>query len=199
MSWPDDLPEKFKRKRKRFPFFSSWFEDFDEIMEEMFKELQGSIPRELVKEEKLPDGTTVRRAGPIVYGYSMSVGPDGKPVIREFGNIRPAKKPTIFGAPRPGLEVKAEREPLVDTIEEEDTVKVIAEIPGVDKEDINLDCAERSVIISVKTEKRKYYKEVDLPSEVDSQSAKASYRNGVLEVTLNKVRPKSKGHRISID
>lgn len=26
--------------------------------------------------------------GPFVYGYSMTIGPDGKPKVREFGNIR---------------------------------------------------------------------------------------------------------------
>jgi len=30
--------------------------------------------------------------GPFVYGYSFSMGPDGKPVIREFGNVKPSLK-----------------------------------------------------------------------------------------------------------
>ncbi len=197
-SW-DDRPEWLRRWWRRFPFSGRGFEDIDEMMEEMFRELQRSIPSELMKEEKLPDGTTVRRVGPIVYGYSMTVGPDGKPVIKEFGNVKPSMRPTAFGAPRPGLEVKVEREPLVDTIDEDDTIKVVAEIPGVEKEDINLECVERALIISVDTEKRKYFKEVELPSEVDHQSAEASYRNGVLEVTLKKARPKQKGKRIKIE
>jgi len=169
------------------------------MMEDMFKEMQESIPKELVKEEKLPDGSTVRRVGPIVYGYSMTMGPDGKPVIREFGNVKPSTKPTAFGAPKPGLEVKVEREPLVDTIEEDGTLKVIAEVPGVDKEDISLDCAESTLTISVGTEKRKYYKEIELHSQVDPDSAKASYRNGVLELTLTKKQVKPKGRRIDIE
>lgn len=198
MSHWEDFPEWFKRRWRRFPFFSSWFEDIDEMMEEMFRDLQKSIPSELVREEKLPDGSTVRRVGPIVYGYSMSIGPDGKPIIREFGNVKPSMRPTAFGT-RPGLEVKVEREPLVDTIEEDDTIKVVAEVPGVEKKDINLECTERSLIISVDTEKRKYYKEVELPAEVDPRSAKASYRNGVLEVELKKAKPKPKGQRIQIE
>jgi HSP20 family protein len=196
----EDFPEWFRRRFKRSPFFSSWFfEDIDKMMEEMFKEIQEFIPKELIKEEKLPSGGVIRRIGPIVYGYSMSIGPDGKPVIREFGNVKPSMKPTAFGFPKPGLEVKVEREPLVDTIEEEENVKVIAEVPGVEKEDINLECTESSLIISVDTPTRKYYKEVELPAEVDPQSAKASYKNGVLEVTLTKKKAKPKGQKVKIE
>lgn len=198
MSRWEDFPEWFRRRWRRFPFFSSWFEDIDEMMEEMFRELQRSIPSELIREEKLPDGSTIRRVGPIVYGYSMSIGPDGKPIIREFGNVKPSMRPTAFGT-RPGLEVKVEREPLVDTIEEDDTIRVVAEVPGVEKRDINLECTERSIIISVDTENRKYYKEVELPAEIDPKSAKASYRNGVLEVELKKSKPRPKGQRIQIE
>ena len=199
MSW-DDFPSWFRRRWRMFPFFTGgFFEDIDRMMEEMFKEIQESIPKELIREERLPDGSTVRRVGPIVYGYSMTMGPDGKPIIREFGNVKPSAKPSVFGAPRPGLEVKVEREPLVDTIEEDSTIKVVAEVPGVERDDINLECAENTLIISVDTPARKYYKEVELPSQVDPESAKASYRNGVLEVTLTKRRARPKGQRIKIE
>ncbi len=95
--------------------------------------------------------------------------------------------------------MKVEREPLVDTIDENGTIKVVAEVPGVGKEDVNLECAESVLIISVDTENRKYYKEVELPSTVDPESAKASYRNGVLEVTLTKKHVKPKGQKIKIE
>ena len=199
MSW-EDFPSWFRRTWRMFPFFTGgFFEDIDQMMEEMFKEIQESIPKELIREERLPDGSTVRRVGPIVYGYSMTMGPDGKPIIREFGNVKPSARPSVFGAPRPGLEVKVEREPLVDTIEEDSTIKVVAEVPGVERDDINLECAENTLIISVDTPARKYYKEVELPSQVDPESAKASYRNGVLEVTLTKRRARPKGQRIKIE
>jgi HSP20 family protein len=199
MSW-EDFPSWFRRRWRMFPFFTGgFFEDIDRMMEEMFKEIQESIPKELIREERLPDGSTVRRVGPIVYGYSMTMGPDGKPIIREFGNVKPSTRPSVFGAPRPGLEVKVEREPLVDTIEEDSTIKVVAEVPGVERDDINLECAENTLIISVDTPARKYYKEVELPSQVDPESAKASYRNGVLEVTLTKRRARPKGQRIKIE
>ena len=198
MGWNEDYPDWFRRRR-RFPFFRSWlFEDIDEMfrefermMEEEIKELTSKIPREYIRERKLPDGTTVREWGPFVYGYSITIGPDGKPQIREFGNV----KPTRFG-PR----IREEREPLVDIYVTNGEVKVIAELPGVNKEDIQLHGTEDTLTISVDTPERKYYKEVKLPARVDPKGAKTSYKNGVLEVTLpKKEERKPKGEPIKVE
>ncbi len=198
MAW-DDYSDWFRQRRRRFPFFSEdFFEDFDRMIEEMFRKMQESKPKSLVREEKLPDGSIVRRMGPFVYGYSISMGPDGKPVIREFGNVK-ASKPTAFGPQRPRFNLKEEREPLVDLIEEKDTFKVVAEVPGVEKEDIDLNATENSLTISIYNKARRYYKEVEFPSTVNPESVKASYRNGVLEVSLTKRETKPKGHKIKID
>jgi HSP20 family protein len=73
-------------------------------------------------------------------------------------------------------------------------------VPGVTKEDITLNATEDRLTISVDTPKRKYYKEVALPEKVDPKTAKASYKNGVLEVTLDKLERKPPtGERIKID
>ena len=198
MSWDEDFPEWF-RKRWRFPFFDDrFFEDMNKMMEDMFKEISSYGPKELVRERKLPDGGTIREMGPFVYGYSMTVGPDGKPVIREFGNVKPSLKRTPFGLAKPKLEVKEEREPLVDTIVDEETVKIVAELPGVERSDINLEGSENTLTISVNTPHRKYKKELELPAEVDPDSSKATYKNGVLEVVLSRTKPKRKGREIKI-
>ena len=198
MSWDEDYPE-WLRRRRRFPFFRSWFfEDIDEMFREFermiereMRELTSGIPKEYIREKKLPDGTTVREWGPFVYGYSITIGPDGKPQIREFGNVQP----TRFG-PR----IKEEREPLVDVYTTNGEVKVIAELPGVNKEDIQLHGTEDTLTISVDTPERKYYKEVKLPARVDPKGAKTSYKNGVLEVTLpKKEERKPKGEPIKIE
>jgi HSP20 family protein len=199
LSWWEDFPDWFRMRRRRSPFFGfggDIFEEMNRLFEDMFREIWEQVPRDLIRERKLPDGSTVREAGPFVYGYSVTMGPDGKPVVREFGNVRP--KAGAFPG-RAALEVKEEREPLVDTIVEDDTVRVVAEIPGVEKEDINLQCTEDSLVISVDSEKRKYYKELDLPAAVDPNSSKASYKNGVLEVTFKKKAAKPKGKEIKID
>jgi HSP20 family protein len=122
----------------------------------------------------------------------MKIGPDGKPEIRQFGNIKKSLK---------GPQVKDEREPLVDIIETDHEIRVVAELPGVEKTDIKLHGTEDSITIDVNTPQTKYYKEVDLPTKVKVKEAKSSYKNGVLEVVFPKAEaPKEpKGEPIDVD
>ena len=166
----------------------------EEIIEREFRELSKSAPEELVRERVLPDGSRVRSWGPFVYGYSVTIGPEGKPQIREFGNVAPK---LMLGKPKIG--VKGHREPLVDVLESEDNIKVIAELPGVVKEDINLSGTKTGLTISVSTPGRKYYKELQFPCEVNLANTKSTYKNGVLEVTLKKKEEKPNGKRLKID
>jgi len=198
LPYDEDYPPWFKRRR--FPFFRGFFfEDIDEVfremermMEEEFRLLKERVPKGYVRERKLPDGSTVREFGPFVYGYSVKIGPDGKPVIREFGNVRPSR----FG-PR----IREEREPLVDVFSTDGEIKVVVELPGVEKDDIKLHGTEDTLTISVDTPQRKYYKELKLPAKVNVKEAKTRYNNGVLEVTLPKrdEERKPKGEPIKID
>jgi len=206
LAWDERWFDWFRRRR---PFFGSWFfRDIDEIfreieefMEREFKEFSRRVPKDLVRERKLPDGSVIKEWGPFVYGYSMTVGPDGKPKIREFGNIKLGVRPGRLGLGRPFLDIREEREPLVDVIVTDGEVKVIAELPGVEKKDINLHGTEERLTISVDTPERKYYKEVKLPVKVDPKKAKSSYKNGVLEVTLpaKEEKEKPKGEPIPIE
>ena len=176
-------------------FGDRFFDEMDKTMEEMFKEAFSEMPKDLIRERKLSGGGTVKEMGPFVYGYSVTMGPDGKPIVREFGNVKPSLRAGPRGAPK--LEVKEEREPLVDVIVNND-VKVVAELPGVDKKDIKLDASDRALTIAVNTEDHRYYKKIDLPTDIDPDSSKASYKNGVLEVTLAK-RQKKEGKGIRVD
>ncbi len=197
MSWDEDF-ERWLRRWRRGTFFD--FDHLDKMFDDMFKEMMEDVPKELYKEERLPDGSVTRRMGPFVYGHSITVGPDGKPVIREFGNVKPSRKSSAFGAPKQPFEVKEEREPLVDVLNNNGNIRVIAEVPGVDKKDIKLNCSERMLTISIDAEGRKYYKDVELPEDVDPKTAKAKYTNGVLEVTLTKVKAKKPtGENIRIE
>jgi HSP20 family protein len=177
----DDWPT---RRRRGSPFGPWGFPDIDEMMREMerafseqFKDMEKELPKGLVRESKTPDGKTKKEIGPIVYGYSVTIGPDGKPVVREFGNIR-------SGEGTPWKQIQDKREPLVDVVTSGKEVRVIAEMPGVNKEDINVIINEKSLTISVDREDRSYYKELDLPGIVDPKGAKSNYNNGILEVTI---------------
>jgi len=122
----------------------------------------------------------------------MRVGPDGKPHIEEFGNI-PGKR---IGTE----EVSMEREPLTDVIEGDKEISVIAELPGVEKKDINLSATEETLEIKVDTPERKYSKEVRLPAKVKAEITKASFKNGVLEVKLKRAKDKKeKGVKVKIE
>jgi len=102
---------------------------------------------------------------------------------------------------KPSLNVLEEREPLVDVISTNGEIKVVAELPGVEKEDIKLHGTEDTLTISVDTPRRKYFKEIELPAKVDVKKAKTMYKNGVLEVTLPKIeeKKKPKGEPIRIE
>ena len=172
------------RKKRNSPFGPWGFPDIDEMMREMersfseqFKDLEKELPKNLVRESKTPDGGVKKEIGPIVYGYSVTIGPDGKPVVREFGNVKSHEGKSLKRA------IQDKREPLVDVVSTGKEVRVIAEMPGVKKEDINVTVNETSMVISVDTGDRGYHKELDLPGVVDPKGAKSIYNNGVLEVT----------------
>lgn len=174
-----------KRRRSWFPEVDEMMREMDRMMQEAFKNFEKQVPKNLVKERKLDDGTTVREMGPIVYGYSVKIGPDGKPQVRKFGNIDAF--PNLLGG---GLAVKEEREPLVDVIKGSDDVRVVAELPGVSKEDLHLTADENAVTIESTAGSHRYRKKIDLPEPVDPKTAKSTYKNGILEVAL-KLRKKS--------
>jgi len=205
MSW-DDFPPWFRRRRH--PFFQDWFfedidkvmRDMDRTMEETFKRFTSNAPKDLIRERVAPDGSRIKEMGPFIYGYSMTVGPDGKPEIREFGNIKPGLRPSGFSfEPRKSLDIKGEREPLVDVISDYNEVRAIAELPGIEKKDIKLSATPNSLTIDVDGKTRNYYKELELPAEVNPESAKSSYKNGVLEVTFKKADKGAKGHSIEVE
>ena len=189
-------------------FDMNMFRNFNEIqslMQKMFEQYDKSnssdntTSKELVKEYEASDGSKIRQVGPIVYGYSMTIGKDGKPVIQEFGNVRPSKGG--FGmSGRTGPELTNEREPLVDIRTTNDRVIVVLEMPGVKKEDIKLNAFKDSIEVQSNDPTRRYYKRIHLSEEVDIDSAKSTFNNGILEITFNKKEEtKSKGKEIRIE
>ena len=186
--------------------FSDIFRGFDEMrremerqFEEQFKNFQSTVPKDLVREYETPEGGKVREVGPIVYGYSMTIGPDGKPRVREFGNVR---SPSLRGGgssfTRPMI--SSEREPLADVTTSNTEVKVILEMPGVSKDKIKINAYDNSVEIKSDDPQRKYHEVIDLPPEADIETARSSYRNGILEITFKKKKEtKPKGKELKVE
>jgi HSP20 family protein len=188
--------------KKGWPFFRGGLEDIDKAFKEMeemmakeFENLSKRAPEALIREQTLPDGTKMKSWGPFVYGYSVTVGPDGKPKVREFGNF---KAETRLG--KPHMDVKEKREPLADVIPGDGEIRVIVELPGVEKKDIKLSGTDEKLTISVDTPERKYFKEVELPCRIDVKKATSNYKNGVLDIAIPKKKEeKTESETIEIE
>jgi len=72
----------------------------------------------------------------------------------------------------------------VDIFEKDNKIRVVAELPGVNGEDIVLDLNEDSLVISANGADQSYYKYVELPRNCESVVGKIC-NNGILEVVLN--------------
>jgi HSP20 family protein len=104
--------------------------------------------------------------------------------------------------------------PKMDVVDRENEVLVKAEIPGVDKKDIDISVGEDTVTIKGETrheekeEKGDYYRceishgafsrTIALPAVVDGAKAKANFKDGMLELTLPKTE-KAKRHSVKVD
>ena len=161
----DDFDIWFNRRKK---YLDDFFRMIDKIFEEVSKQYES--------DETSNDFQNAPKLGPFLYGYSITIGPDGKPSIREFGNIN------LRGYINEG----GGREPMVDVFERNDEVRIIVELPGTSEENIKLELEEG--VLKVKVEDAKgYNKIIPLPSKVDPRTLKSTYRNGVLEISLKKV------------
>jgi HSP20 family protein len=114
-----------------------------------------------------------------VWGFSIRTMA-GKPVIESFGNIRGTAK---------GPVVEEVREPIIDVFDEENHVRVVAELPGVSADAIKIEVTGDILNLSASNSDRKYSKEILLPSKVKAKPVRISYKNGILEITLEKERP----------
>lgn len=175
------------RRRRRDPFD---FFDMGEEFERMFREMERMMERTFrdFTSDRMEPGKS------FVHGFNINIGPDSKPKIQEFGN-RSMK--TQNGE----CSISDEREPLTDIIEGDDDVSVTIEMPGIEKEDIDLNATEKTLEIKVDTPHRKYHKIVNLPCDVQPKTTKATHKNGVLDVIIKRKERKKKGegHWVNIE
>ena len=161
---------------------------FDDEYDSLFKQMSSSFMNlddvfEILK-------NTGNMSGPIFYGYTMTTGSDGKPVVNEYGNVKPNMLPT-----------QEKREPLIDTLvdEKEKTLKVVAEMPGVEKSDVNVVVGDDKVIhIDAERGEKKYDVKVPIKHKVDPEPPKATYKNGILELVFKLEDEKSNGTTVNV-
>ncbi len=112
-----------------------------------------------------------------VYGFRIRTMGGGKPVIETFGNVKETTK---------GPVVEEVREPIVDVFDEKDHILVIAELPGVSNDKIKVEVNGDILNLTTSDKDRQYAKEILLPCKVKVETIKTSYKNGILEITLEK-------------
>ena len=160
---------------------------YDDEFDRLFKKMS----RSFMNLDDIFEGKSAGNlCGPIFYGYTVTVGPDGKPVVKEFGNAKPE------------LSTSDTREPIVDTIvdDKEKIVKLIAEMPGVEKKDVKIVVDGNLVNIDAEHGEKKYHVKVPIKYKVDENSVKASYKNGILELTFKLKEPeKPKGKTVEVE
>ena len=104
--------------------------------------------------------------------------------------------------------------PNIEMYDRKNEIVLKAELPGVDKENIDLTITKDSITLKGEVKKEEEIKEEDyyasersygsftrtiaLPAEVDSEKSKASFKNGVLEIVLPK-REDAKPKEIKIE
>ena len=111
-----------------------------------------------------------------IYGFTVKVGLGGEqPRIEPFGNIRRDV--------RSGRTVVQEvREPVVDIFEEADHVLVVAEMPGISAEDVQVEVEGKVLSITAEKKDKKYRKEIVLPQAFPREKMQISCNNGVFEI-----------------
>ena len=142
-------------------------DDFARIFEKIFKQL--GIP-----ERQDPENPNARSWS---YGYSMTTGPDGRPIVKEWGT----------DIPETPMVEQPKDEPLsqVDIDRANKTVRVIMELPGITKESIKITGTETSIRVKADYDRWNIDHEVPISAKVDPTTAKATYNNGILDITLD--------------
>jgi HSP20 family protein len=160
----------WRRRKKKSPWFSDIYDELERLGEMIDETMQKAF-------DNSSEDSSLRRNR--VKGFSIKIGSDGKPKIRELHDHQSLQDEEMEFD---------EVEPLVDILEEEKLLVVLIALPGVDKNDIDLRVTEDYLNIKVDTEDFEWYDELNLPTRINPKSAHASYKNGVLEVKLEKLK-----------
>ncbi|NQT73932.1 MAG: Hsp20/alpha crystallin family protein [Chloroflexi bacterium] len=155
-------------------------EDVRDQIEGLREKLKKAGGKEVLSDEEWKGG------GASISGNIKTSGVLGD---REYhiGTAGPSRATTASGKQAKVAEPPQIIEPPVDVFHEEKEIVVIAEVPGVDEAELELNVDGEMLSLSTKPEaRRRYEKKIELGSPVDPDSLRANCRNGVLEVHLQK-------------
>jgi len=182
MSWRRRKDDEYKKWKEMFPWLPIEFlESSGFFNDEFMDQLMGEMEKMMEHVDTTNPEEMKKKFGPMVWGWNMSIGPDGKPSFKEFGNVKPSGKGTPIAS--------KDREPLVDVFIEDKVVRVIVELPGVSKDDVNVKTTESKIIITAQGNDRNYSTERDLSVKIKPKTASAKYKNGILELVVQRKEP----------
>lgn len=189
--------------RKRRSFEDIWNFGFDDVFRALNEEFN------LQSQSNKMD---YRENGPITFGYSMRIGPDTnyQPEIRQWGNLNdyrqkkglPEIDTPFFNRLIPQIPSESNKsDRFVDIIDEEDTLKIIVEVPGFTKENLNIEINEdkQSIALTGEVGNRKIDETISLPSKIEAKQTKSTIHNGVLEILVKKITKAEKRQKIKIE
>lgn len=155
----------------------------DNPFEDVFEQMNKAIQNMQEEMERMMQG--VEQNGADFRGYAFTKLPGQEPQVTKWGDNEVGDTPGTGG-----------KTTHIDVMEEENQIHVVADMPGVSKEDIELKIEGNILTVKAENEDRSYHERVNLPGGVDPDSADASYNNGVIQITLEK---QDDGRSIEID
>ncbi|MHA1268730.1 MAG: hypothetical protein ACTSPY_02985 [Candidatus Helarchaeota archaeon] len=171
---------KKKKKKKEIDFDSNDSDTikFESILRDTnINQIDDLIDKmiNVISDNKIPFKKD-EKGGTYVWGFSLTMTPDKKPIFREFGNIKSDKE---------GLKIQENWDPLIEILENDSELLIITEIPGGAEDKIKLYSTENSCKLYVDGIKT-YQKTIEFPFQVDPATEKVRYKNGILEISYLK-------------
>jgi HSP20 family protein len=158
----------------------SLFEEMDREFAEAEHMLNGMFR---IVPDIVPSGINLEDF-PYYYGYQITIGPNGRPKINEFGNVKLGSKG------------------FVDNVlnKKQNTLTITAEMPGVDKENINVNVTGQHVTLHAEKGDKKYHADIPIDINLDESTTKAVFLNGILELKIKlKENSRPKGKAIKVE
>ncbi len=146
-------------------------DELDKFFEEFERSIEQTIRSSVVTGQKA-------FSKPVVAGMAMGLGPEGKPTIQFFGD-------NLVGP-------DGYRAPIYEQVvnEKDGEMRLLIELPGVEKEDVQISALEDRASLEAVKGDRKYRAEIALQRAIDPDSGTASYANGILDIVF-KLRDKT--------
>jgi HSP20 family protein len=156
-----------------------------------FNDLSANASKDSIREHEIQDDGKMGKVNSFVYGYSIIIGPDGKPHVKEFGNVKPKvvteDKATNIQYSLNKSDISLDRELLFDVTSTDKEVKVLLEIPGIKEEDIKINAFDGKIEVKTTNNSSKtFHKTLPLPKEAKVKTTRFTYNNGILEITFDK-------------